>query len=86
MDALETYIHELRAIRSSGAAVEEAAYYPPLANLLNEIGKKLKPKVKCIIHLQDTGDGLPDGGLFTEEQTRSRLMDIVPALSRLAAQ
>jgi hypothetical protein len=71
MHPLETYLAELLAIRSSGAAAPETAYYPPLANLLTEIGGKLKPKVRCIISLQDTGGGLPDGGLFTEEQTRS---------------
>ena len=76
MHPLETYIEELRAIRSSGAAVPETAYYPPLANLLGEVGKKLKPRVRCIIHLRDTGGGLPDGGLFTEEQTRSVAADL----------
>ena len=76
MHPLETYIQELRAIRSSGAAVKETSYYPALASLLNEIGAKLKPKVKCIIHLQDTGGGLPDGGLFTEDQIRSTTADV----------
>ena len=75
MNALEPYLQELRAIRSSGAAVQETAYYPALANLLNEVGKKLK--VRCIIHLKDTGAGLPDGGLFTEDQIRSAATDIV---------
>jgi hypothetical protein len=77
MHPLETYIQELRAIRSSGAAVQELPYYPPLANLLNEIGKRLKPKVRCIMNLQDTGGGLPDGGLFTEDQTRSAAPDLI---------
>lgn len=52
MNLLETYLKELSEIRSSGAAVKETSYYGPLANLLNEIGKTLKPKVKCIIMLQ----------------------------------
>jgi hypothetical protein len=77
MHPLEIYLQELRAIRSSGAAVKETSYYPALANLLNEVGKKLKPKVHCIIHLQDTGAGLPDGGLFTEDQTRAEVTDIL---------
>ncbi len=76
MHPLETYLQELRAIRSSGAAVKETSSYPVLANLLNEVGKKLKPKVRCIIHLQDTGAGLPDGGLFSEEQIRSKASDL----------
>ena len=68
MLALETYLRELRDIRSLGAAVEETAYYPALATLLTEVGKKLKPKVRCVMGLQDLGAGFPDGGLFTEEQ------------------
>jgi hypothetical protein len=68
MTPLETYLRELRDIRSLGAAVEETAYYPALASLLTEVGKKLKPKVRCIMGLQDLGAGFPDGGLFTEEQ------------------
>ena len=32
------------------AAVAETSYYAPLANLLNEIGKTLKPKVRCVIN------------------------------------
>lgn len=68
MTPLETYLRELRDIRSLGAAVEETAYYSALANLLTEVGKKLKPKVRCIMGLQDLGAGFPDGGLFTEEQ------------------
>ena len=77
MYPLETYLQDLRAIRSSGGAVKETAFYPPLSNLLNEVGKKLKPKVRSIIHLQDTGAGLPDGGLFAEEQIRNNLTDII---------
>jgi len=68
MTPLETYLRELRDIRSSGAAVEETASYSVLANLLNEVGKKLKPKVRCVMGLRDLGAGFPDGGLFTEEQ------------------
>lgn len=77
MHPLETYLQELRTVRSAGAAVKETSYYPALSNLLNEIGKTLKPKVKCIIHLQDTGAGIPDGGLFTEEQTSNDAGDLL---------
>jgi hypothetical protein len=52
----------------ASAAVKETSYYGPLAALLNEVGKTLKPKVKCIINLQNQGAGLPDGGLFTQDQ------------------
>ena len=39
MNALETYLKDLRDIRSTGAAVAETSFYPALSNLLNEIGK-----------------------------------------------
>jgi len=68
MNPLETYLKEISEIRAAGAGVKETSYYGPLANLLNEIGKTLKPKVKCIINLQNQGAGLPDGGFFTQEQ------------------
>src|SRR5712671_6391681 len=68
MNALETYLEELHAIRSSGGAVKETSYYPALSNLLNEVGKTLKPRVRCIINIQNIGAGLPDGGLYAAEQ------------------
>ena len=56
---LETYLHELRDIRSSGAAVKETSYYGVLANFFNEIGKTLKPRVRCILTLKNQGAGQP---------------------------
>jgi len=68
MNPLEDYLKDLREIHSTGAGVAETSFYPALANLLNEIGKSLKPKVRCVINLANRGAGLPDGGLFTPEQ------------------
>jgi hypothetical protein len=68
MEPLETYLVELRNIRASGAAVPETSGYGALANLLNEVGHKLKPRVRCLINLANTGAGIPDGGLFTANQ------------------
>lgn len=68
MNPLETYISELSALRSSGAAVRETSGYPALSNLLNDVGRALKPRVRCIIHLKNRGAGIPDGGLFTADQ------------------
>ncbi len=68
MHPLEAYLRDLREIRSTGAAVKETSYYPPLANLLNAIGQQLKPRVRCVINLKNQGAGLPDGGLFTPDQ------------------
>jgi hypothetical protein len=60
MNPLETYLKELSEIHSCGAAVKETSYYGPLANLLNEIIKTLKPRVRCIINLQNQVAGLPE--------------------------
>ena len=73
MTPLETYIRELHDIRSSGAAVKETSSYGPLASLFNEIGKSLKPKVKCIINLQNRGAGLPDGDARGDRLAQGRV-------------
>jgi hypothetical protein len=65
---LETYLKDLVEIRASGQDTPETSYYGPLGNLLNDIGKTLKPRVRCIINLRNRGAGLPDGGLFTADQ------------------
>lgn len=68
MNPLEAYLLDVYEIRSSGAAVKETSYYSALSNLFNEVGKSLKPKVRCILQLANRGAGLPDGGLFTPDQ------------------
>ena len=70
MNPVETYLEQVRAIHLSGAGVPETSYYPALSNLLDEIGKTLNPKVRCIINLANSGAGVPDGGLFTADQLR----------------
>ena len=72
MTTLEAYLTSLREIRSSGEAVVETSFYPALINLLDEIGKSLKPKVRCISQLKNRGAGSPDLGLFTEDQLKKR--------------
>lgn len=68
MNPVETYLKQLVESRASGAVVGETSRYVYLSNLLNEIGKTLKPKVRCFIGLKNRGAGLPDGGLFTADQ------------------
>ena len=68
MSPVETYLHELREVHSARAGVKETTYYTVLANLLDEVGKTLKPRVRCILQLQNRGAGNPDGGLFTADQ------------------
>src|SRR5580693_2172555 len=70
-NAIETYIGELRAMRSSGGVVKETSGYGALANLFNAVGHTLKPKVHCFIHVKNSGAGLPDGGLFTPDQLKN---------------
>ncbi len=57
MHPLETYLEELAAARASGAALKETSGYGALANLLNVIGHTLKPKVRCLIQLKNSGAG-----------------------------
>ena len=64
------YLGDLRRIRASGGATGERSGYGPLANLLNEIGGGLKPKVFCVGELADQGAGHPDFGLYAAKQVQ----------------
>ncbi len=68
MHPLETYLNDLRDTHRTGSAVKETSYYPALSQLLNEVGKTLKPKVRCVVNIRNQGAGIPDGGLFTASQ------------------
>ncbi|MGH9686428.1 MAG: type ISP restriction/modification enzyme [Candidatus Acidiferrales bacterium] len=68
MTPLEKFLHDVHEIHSSHAGVDETSYYGSLETLFNEIGHGLKPRVRCIIHIQNRGAGLPDGGFFTADQ------------------
>jgi hypothetical protein len=68
MGPVETYLSEMRELHAARAGVKETTYYTALANLLDEAGKTLKPRVRCILQLQNRGAGNPDGGLFTADQ------------------
>jgi len=71
MHPVETYLKDMRMIKGGGGNVGETSYYTPLCNLLNEVGKKLKPKVFCHQILKDTGSGHPDFGLYTKYQIQN---------------
>ncbi|MGB7413458.1 MAG: hypothetical protein WA902_04540, partial [Thermosynechococcaceae cyanobacterium] len=75
MSPFETYCQSLRDIHATGAAVKETSYYGALETLLNELGKTLKPKVRCVMQLSNQGAGLPDGGLFTARQFQRKTGD-----------
>jgi len=72
MNPVEQYLSDMGAIRSTGAGTVETSYYTALSTLLNEIGKKPSPKVRCVIQLQNKGAGMPDGGMFTADQFRGK--------------
>ncbi|HEV2221729.1 MAG TPA: type ISP restriction/modification enzyme [Candidatus Acidoferrales bacterium] len=71
LEHIEHFFTELRDIHQSGVAVKETSYYPCLSNLFNATGKKLKPRVRCIIHPRSIGAGLPDGAFLTADQKSS---------------
>ncbi len=54
---VEGYLGDLRWIQMSGGATGEWLGYGPLANLLNEVGGGLRPKVFCVGELADQGTG-----------------------------
>ena len=81
MHPVETYLKELREIRSTGGAQPETSYYGALERLLNEVGKKLKPKVRCVSQLANAGAGAPDYGLYAAHQFQ-KAKDFEPLLMR----
>jgi len=70
MHPVETYLAELRdSVLSKGVA--ETSGYTGLANLINEVGRGLKPEVKAVIHPRgSTLEGIPDGAFFTKDEFR----------------
>jgi SAM-dependent methyltransferase len=64
----ERYLADMGEIRATRASVPETSFYPALEELLSEIGRSLRPKVRCVINLSNRGAGIPDGGLFTADQ------------------
>ncbi len=65
---VRNYLERMVQIRSTGGATSETSYYSALENLLNEIGKALKPAVICNGQLRDQGAGHPDFGLYSKNQ------------------
>jgi hypothetical protein len=70
-EQVQSFFTEMGEIHRSGMAVKETSYYPCLSNLFNATGKKLRPRVRCIIHPRSIGAGLPDGALVTPDQKSS---------------
>ena len=62
------YLKGMAERRATGAASKETTYYTPFENLLNGIGRTLKPKVLCAGQLAGVGGSKPDFGLFAQSQ------------------
>jgi hypothetical protein len=63
---LETFLRKVAKVRGTGASLPETSYYPAFEELLTGIGTTLSPRVRAVIHIQDSGGGIPDGGLFID--------------------
>jgi len=44
---IENYLRRMSEIRRTGSAVKETSFYGTLETFFNEVGKTLKPKVRC---------------------------------------
>jgi REP element-mobilizing transposase RayT len=71
MHPAESYFKSMHEIHATGGAMPETSYYGALENLMNEIGHKEKPRVRCVIQLANRGAGHPDGGLYSQNQFQS---------------
>jgi hypothetical protein len=67
-ELLHGYLSTIHFAHASGQANPEVSYYPALANLFDGVGATLKPRVHCVINPKNRGAGIPDGGLFTQDQ------------------
>jgi Type ISP C-terminal specificity domain/N-6 DNA Methylase len=72
-DPLAEFLHAMAQTHASGQATDETSYYDALTGFLNAIGADLKPSVRAVLTLKDRGAGLPDGGLFSANQLRTRV-------------
>ena len=80
MDPVQQYLAALNDIHLTGGAVAETSYYPPLIELLNELGRTLDPKVHCQAHPRNQGAGIPDMGLYGANQVKAgKRITIIPS-------
>jgi hypothetical protein len=77
-DITERYLRDLWSAFRLGT--KETSGYPALTNLLNEVGGDLKPRVRAINHPGQQKVGIPDFGLFTQQQLRNVDDDALTAL------
>lgn len=65
---LASFLSATKSVYSTSGGTKETSYYTALNNLLDGVGRTLKPKVHCVMQLKNLGAGNPDGGLFTADQ------------------
>ncbi len=68
MDPVEKYLENISEIHRTGSNTAELSFYSALETLLNEVGSKLKPRVRAVSQIANTGAGSPDFGFFTASQ------------------
>src|SRR3984893_410158 len=67
---VERYFAALGDVHRLGAGTKERSFYPALAELLNALGRELKPKVLCLSDLGNTAAAHPDFGLSAANQVQ----------------
>ena len=66
--ALDRYLADCSARRSTKSLTPETSLYSALEALLASAGGSLKPRVYCFMSLKNFDGNMPDGGLFTGDQ------------------
>jgi len=64
---LKRFLTAVHRVHVTGAAVPETSYYPAISRLLEDVGGRLTPKVRPVIHISGGEAGIPDGGLFLDK-------------------
>jgi hypothetical protein len=76
MTILSTYLKGMSDIRRTGSAVKETSYYGTLENLFNQVGKALKPMVRCVIILKNCV-GKPRRRVFYTEPVQKNSHELI---------
>jgi len=78
MQFVEEYFKSLSEVFRTGGGTEEESFYGALETLLNQIGSELKPPIRCVQQLRNTGAGEPDFGLYSANQFQDSAKDSRP--------
>ena len=65
---LQKYFQRMQEVRSTSGGTSEMPYYGAIEDLINGLGKAMRPAIICNSQLKDMGAGRPDFGLFSEKQ------------------